>query len=73
MLSSMAKLLAWDVVARMFNVHCNTVRAAVKHFMVAAQLSDAGAHATARAVKNSDSFLPIFTLSQSLSPLPGGE
>ena len=30
MLSSMAKLLAWDVVARMFNVHWNTVKAAVK-------------------------------------------
>ena len=30
MLSSMAKLLAWDVVAQMLNVHWNTVKAAVK-------------------------------------------
>jgi len=30
MLSSMAKLLAWDVVAKMFHVHWNTVKAAVK-------------------------------------------
>jgi len=30
MLSAMAKLLAWDVVAKMFSVHWNTVRAAVK-------------------------------------------
>ena len=29
-LSTLAKLLAWGVVARMFNVHWNTVRAAVK-------------------------------------------
>ena len=29
-LSSMGKLLAWEVVAKMFNVHWNTVRAAVK-------------------------------------------
>ena len=29
-LSTLTKLLAWDVVARMFNVHWNTVRAAVK-------------------------------------------
>jgi transposase len=30
MLSSMAKLLAWDVVARMLDVHWNTIKAAVK-------------------------------------------
>jgi transposase len=30
MLSSMAKLLAWEVVAQMFQVHWNTVKAAVK-------------------------------------------
>jgi transposase len=29
-LSSMSKLLAWEVVARMFNVHWNTVKAAVQ-------------------------------------------